>query len=283
MEDQKCTTGFEEYKEYKYNSSAGQWVELPFDQPANDFVGRLKKADKLNKKMAPQQAEEVLKRIKTDAGAKIHQHIYHNKIRPRDQAGTRPFSFFWEVQDLLEAIFIAYCRQPKADGEELSKATFSVLAEIMARKDLEDTVEYPTAIILSDPDIQRAMMQQFGTDVEKRMEMVRKLAYQNPSANPGRITINTLLKLDELLIDLIDDGGIAEAQCQHQQEQSEISFSQRLENLYFRLMYIRDSMHKEDIMSNGRKNEYGILYRLSNSPKNNEIINRLKESRKRQN
>ena len=46
MEDQKCTTGFEEYKEYKYNSSAGQWVELPFDQPANDFVGRLKKADK---------------------------------------------------------------------------------------------------------------------------------------------------------------------------------------------------------------------------------------------
>lgn len=267
-----------DFAEYRYNSSAGQWVELPFDQPANDFIGKLQKAGKLNKKLSPQQAEDVLKKIKTNNGARIHKHIYYNKIRPREQSGTRPFSFFWEVRDLLEAIIIAHCRDPQADGECLSKAAFGVLAEIMSRKDLEDTMEYPTAIILMDPEVQRAMMQHFGADVEKRMGMVKKLAYEEPSANPGKVTINTLLKLDELLIDLIDDGGISEELDQSLKAQDEISFSQKLENLYFRLMYIRDSLHKEDIMDNKRKSEYGILYRLKTSPENDIIIKRLSDS-----
>lgn len=191
-----------DFAEYRYNSSAGQWVELPFDQPANDFIGKLLKAGKLNKKLSPQQAEEVLERIKTNDCAKIHKHIYHNKIRPREQAGTRPFSFFWEVHDLLEAIFIAHCRQPKAVGEELSKAAFSVLAEIMARKNVEDTVEYPTAIILSDTEVQRAMMRHFGTDIEKRMELVKKLAYKEPSANPGKVTSNVLEAVEHRIVHL---------------------------------------------------------------------------------
>lgn len=266
------------FAEYKYNSSAGQWVELPFDQPANDFIGKLHKAGRLDKKLSPQQAEEVLKRIKADNGARIHKHIYHNKIRPREQAGTRPFSFFWEVQDLLESIFIAHCRNPKADGELLSKEAFGVLAEIMSQKSMDDTLEYPTAITLSDINVQRAMMQQFGADVDKRMAMVKKLAYEKPATNPGKVTINTLLKLDELLVDLIDEGGIAEDQNQSQQEQAGIGFSQKLENLYFRLMYVRDSIHKEDVMDNGRKSEYGILYRLNSSPENDKIIKQLKNS-----
>ena len=267
-----------DFAEYRYNSSAGQWVELPFDHPANDFIKKMHQAGKLSKKLSPQQAEEVLERIKTNASSGIHQHIYHNRIRPREQAGTRPFSFFWEVQDLLESVFIAHCRNPKADGEQLSKEAFGVLAEIMSQKSMDDTIEYPTAIILSDINVQRAMMQQFGADVDKRMAMVKKLAYEKPSTDPGKVTINTLLKLDELLVDLIDEGGIAEDQNQSQQEQTGIGFSQKLENLYFRLMYARDSIHKEDVMDNGRKSEYGILYRLNSSPENDKIIKQLKNS-----
>lgn len=120
------------------------------------------------------------------------------------------------------------------------------------------------------------MMRHFGADIEKRMEMVKKLAYEEPSANPGKVTSNVLLKLDELLIALIDDGGISEEQDQSLKVQDETSFSQKLENLYFRLMYIRDSLHREDIMDNRRKNEYGILYRLSASPENHRIITRLR-------
>ena len=269
------TNGF---AEYRYNSSAGQWVELPFDQPANDFIGKLQKAGKLDKNLSPQQAEEVLKRIRVDNSARIHKYIYHNKIRPREQSGTRPFSFFWEVQDLLASIFIAHCRNPKADGEELSKATFGVLAEIMSQKCMEDTIEYPTAIILSDTDVQRAMMQQFGEDIERRMGAVRKLVYERTSMIPGKVTINTLLKLDELLVDLIDDGGITEEQNQSIEKRDDISCSQKIENLFFRLMFIRDSLHKEDIMGNGRKSEYGIHYRLNPTPENDKIITRLKNS-----
>lgn len=251
------------YAEYRDNFSSERWVELPFDQPANSFIKNMSQTGTLEKKLSPQQAEMVLKSITSDGKEQIHKHIYRNRIRPSEELTTKPFSFFWEAKDLLEAIFIAHCKNPKAGSEQLCKETFDELARIMSKKTMCDTFEFPTTILLADPDVQHAMVKQFSADIRKRLDAIGELAKSQSVGDPGRSTISILQKLDDVLLGLIDNGGIGTDSCQEAPLSNELIYTQKIEKLYFRLMYIREAVHRDR------------LFRLPSSPENDAIIHKI--------
>lgn len=292
--------------EYLYEKANKQWYELPIDYSSDDFRKFINNSGKLQKNLDHRQIQKAILHIhhkKTDTYIEDEynpenknpiycniflQHIIDKTYSKEDR---HPSHFFWETQDLLFALTIAFSKNTRLNNEKLAEYTLKELGSLLGEKTIEEVrTNLITQKLLIEPNVQRTMAMSFEQDLEDRMRAIWELTHQLPSDVLGSSMMDTLRKLDNILLELMDlrDGTqkVANSLPSYVKvgaSQPTYTAYELFEKLYWDAMAPRNSMRQEntaetDIKTGKKDKEEALLFSLPANEENNAIIRGIQEN-----
>lgn len=294
-------------KEYLYKSINRNWYELPVDTSAEGFCKLVNNSGKLQAKLTRGQIQSAVnhlcfdsenekkdKRDKVGLDVKnaIYRDIYLWYLENRSETenacfglkeakkGNRtPSRFYWETRDLLTALAIAFSKDTGLKNEDLAQQSLKEFGLLLGEKSVADVESDVIAQkFLVDRSIQENMVMSFEKDLEKRLRAVWDLSHQIASQDMGKAMMETLRKLDIILLELADlkeKQSEEDKECQLSGEGTgrKPTAYEEIERLYKEALDLRKSMQQRDTSNkSGTVAEKHMHFTLSAGEENEKLL-----------
>jgi len=298
-----------ERKEYLYENNESNWYEFPIDTSAEGFCNLVNNSGKLYKTLSRRQVQTAVNHLCFDSenekkdrrdeiGIDVKNAIYRDiylwyinnkqanssfQINMAKKGNRNPSHFYWETRDLLTALAIAFSKNTLLKNEDLAQQTLREFGLLLGEKSVADVMsDAITQKFLTDHSVQESMVMSFEKDLEKRLRAVWDLSHQIKSQDMGKAMMDTLRKLDIILLELTDmkeQQSEKDKPCQVSEDRAirKPTAYEEIERLYKEALDSRNSMRCQKTSEKSAKFTIDYLhFTLPPGEENEKLLEDLK-------
>ncbi len=197
----------------KAESIPNQWMNLPTDSSMNRFCEDYYRQIKPRTKPAAGTVREALISLEEnnkDSSLSIYASIFAKRERnERGKSTTIPRAVFWEVQDLMKIILYTYQMDKAPRGEGHAALVFDELADALKQGGFDDLQEdYIKLKMLNSAGIQEKLINELEDNLQKRWNLLKKLAISDKLLQTTRNLRVVLEQLDGIIAELRDSKSV---------------------------------------------------------------------------
>lgn len=179
-----------DYKSYTYE--VNKWLELPIDYSQNRLWKELSDPTGAGIKVARETITAVLNRVSGLEWKAV-----------REDNITYPKAIPYESVELVKALIAAHCKYPRSSPDDLIQHMTEEISDHISKHSIADSKEDYFDLVMTQYDpIQRCLLSEYFAEVDKRLQLIHDLLFNQPTCFIAADEKDLLRRLDDILVDL---------------------------------------------------------------------------------